>query len=61
MKEFYTVDDVQGILGIKQAKAYNIIRKLNKELENEGYEVIKGRINKTKFESRYMYKRNQVI
>ncbi|WP_017474051.1 hypothetical protein [Bacillus licheniformis] len=56
MKEFYTVDDVQRILGVKRAKAYKIIRSLNAEMEDEGYKVIKGRVNKSKFDDRYMYK-----
>ncbi|WP_424161003.1 ICEBs1 excisionase [Bacillus amyloliquefaciens] len=55
------MDDVQEILNVKRAKAYEIIRKLNKELEEEGYTTIKGRVSKNKFESSYLYKNIQGI
>ncbi|MCY8013756.1 MULTISPECIES: ICEBs1 excisionase [Bacillus] len=59
MKEFYTVGDVQIILGVSRAKAYKIIRGLNEEMEEEGYKTLKGRVNKSKFDDRYMYKGKQ--
>lgn len=61
MKGVYTVDDVQEILNVKRAKAYEIIRELNKELEEEGYTTLKGRVIKSKFESSYLYKNIQEI
>ncbi|MGO0711864.1 ICEBs1 excisionase [Bacillus subtilis] len=45
MNEFLTAKDIQNILGVKQAKAYEIIRLLNKEMENDGYMVIQGKVN----------------
>ncbi|MEC1645145.1 ICEBs1 excisionase [Bacillus subtilis] len=56
LNEFLTAKDIQNILGVKQAKAYEIIRSLNKEMENDGYMVIQGKVNRAKFEERYCYK-----
>ena len=42
--KFLFVGDVMEILGISKSKAYEIIRKMNKELEAEGYETIAGRV-----------------
>ena len=53
--EFLTVKDVQKILKVKEAKAYQIIRALNHELKNDGYYVLPGRVNKEKFEERFVY------
>ena len=36
--KFLFVGDVMEILGISKSKAYEIIRKMNKELEAEGYQ-----------------------
>ena len=35
--KFLFVEDVMQILGISQSKAYQIMRKINRELEAEGY------------------------
>ncbi|MCT1577313.1 ICEBs1 excisionase [Oceanobacillus kimchii] len=53
--EFLTVKDVQNILHVKEAKAYQIIRILNNELKKDGYYVLPGRVNKEKFEERFVY------
>lgn len=55
MKQFLTAKDIQDILGVKQAKSYEIIRQLNAEILREGYKVIRGRVNKQIFEKRYFY------
>ncbi|MBM0066746.1 ICEBs1 excisionase [Alkalicoccobacillus gibsonii] len=56
MSEFLTPKDVQEILHVKEAKAYEVIRQLNRELKQEGYMVIRGKVSKSKFEERYVYK-----
>jgi hypothetical protein len=38
------VEDVMTVLGIKQSRAYSLIKKLNNELKEQGYIVINGRI-----------------
>ncbi|BET16471.1 MULTISPECIES: ICEBs1 excisionase [Bacillus] len=59
MKQFLTAKDIQDILGVKQAKSYEIIRQLNAEMLREGYKVIRGRVNKQIFEKRYFYESNE--
>ncbi|MCD3428426.1 hypothetical protein [Streptococcus equi] len=48
-----TVKDVQNILQVSQAKAYEIIRSLNVELKEKGFYVLQGKINKDYFEQRF--------
>ncbi len=50
---FYTVKDVMNILGVKEAKAYREIRKLNEELAAEGYITVAGKIPVKKFNERF--------
>jgi len=45
--------DVQRILQVSQAKAYEIIRSLNAELKEKGFYVLQGKINKDYFEERF--------
>lgn len=54
MKEYQylTVQDVVDLTGKKTSWAYSLIRQLNKELEEEGYIIARGRIP-----ARYFYKR----
>lgn len=47
--KFLFVEDVMQILGISQSKAYQIMRKINRELEAEGYETIAGRVPRRRF------------
>lgn len=51
-KSFYSVREVMEVLGIKEAKAYQIIRKLNAELDGKGYLTVQGKINRRYFEER---------
>ena len=50
--QFYTVQDVMILLGIKQTKAYEIIRELNKELKDQGKITVAGRVSKKYFDER---------
>ena len=45
--------DVQKILQVSQAKAYEIIRSLNMELKEKGFYVLQGKVNKDYFEERF--------
>lgn len=47
--KFLFVEDVMQILGVSQSKAYQIMRKINRELEAEGYETIAGRVPRRRF------------
>ncbi|WP_072470234.1 transcriptional regulator [Urinicoccus massiliensis] len=44
MATLIRVDEVKEILGVKEAKAYKVIRQLNHELEEKGFLTVSGRI-----------------
>ena len=48
----YDVDDVCNLLSIKKSKAYYIIKKLNQELNNDGYITVSGKVSKKYFNER---------
>lgn len=50
---YYFVSDVMHLLGVKESKAYGIIRALNKELRANGYITIDGRVPARFFNERY--------
>lgn len=50
--EFYRVDDVMKMMGVKETKAYELIRDLNKELKQKGKIVVAGRVSKKYFDER---------
>ena len=49
-KYYLTADDVAKMLNVSQSKAYQIIRILNKQLEEQGKITIRGRVNRKYFE-----------
>lgn len=51
-KNFLTANDVSDYMDISISMAYKIIRKLNKELESNGFLTISGRISRKYFESK---------
>lgn len=48
-KVYLNVYDVMEITGKRQSKSYSIIRQLNRELENQGYYTIQGKVPKKYF------------
>lgn len=46
------VNEVAEALEVSVPYAYKIIRKLNEELESEGYLTVKGRVNRDYFYER---------
>lgn len=46
-KRFLTAQDVMEMLDVSLSYAYKLMRRLNAELESEGFVTIKGRINGT--------------
>lgn len=52
-KDFLNANDIKEILEIKDSTAYAIIRKLNKQLQEKGYETIRGKVNKKYFLEKY--------
>lgn len=49
---FYSVADVQNILGVGKSKAYQIIKKLNDELSGNGFITVSGKVSKKYFNER---------
>ena len=56
-KSFLTVDDVAEELRVSKAKAYQIIRDLNSELQQMGYLTVAGRVNATYFYKKVCYQK----
>lgn len=52
MSKLMTVEEVMEELGVKQAKAYQIIRQLNQELDEQGVITVSGRVNREYFDQR---------
>ena len=52
-KTYFDVNDIMLITGVKQSKAYQIIKKLNIELREKGYIVIAGQVSKKFFYEKY--------
>ena len=52
-KTYYTVDEVKNLMGVAETKAYNIIKQLNKELEDKGYITVRGKVSKKYFNERF--------
>ena len=44
-KMFLRVSDVEEILGVSESYAYKLIRKLNKEMQDMGFQTIQGIID----------------
>ena len=41
---YITANDIMTILGVGRSKAYEIVREMNEELEEAGYNIIKGKV-----------------
>ena len=50
--EFYRVEDDMNMFELKETKAYQISRKLNKELKDQSKLVVAGRVSKKYFDER---------
>ena len=49
----YGAQEVADLLGVSQSKAYQVIRELNRELEEKGFFTIKGKVSRRYFERRF--------
>ncbi len=52
---YMTVDDVAKALKISKSFAYKVIRKMNDEMEKQGYFTMAGRVNKQFFLNKTCY------
>lgn len=48
-----TVEDVQLLLGVSQSHAYKVIRELNKELTDQGFYVVRGKVIQKFFNEKF--------
>ena len=53
-KIYITARELSDMLGVSMGYAYKIIRKLNKELDKDGFIVIAGKVPKGYFEKRWL-------
>ena len=52
-KNYITASELAEMLGVSVGHAYKIIRKLNQELEKNGFLVIAGKVPRRYFEKRW--------
>lgn len=52
-QNFMTVEEVAQELRVSKSKAYEVVRNLNRELQEMGYLTVAGRINTTFFTKKY--------
>lgn len=52
-KIYITANELAEMLGVSVGHAYKLIRKLNQELEKEGFLVIAGKVPRRYFEKRW--------
>ena len=50
---YITASELAGMLGISVGQAYKVIRKLDRELEQDGFLIIAGKIPRRYFEKRW--------
>lgn len=50
---YFTADEISQMLGISRGHAYKIIKKLNTELDSQGYIVVSGKVPKKYFAEHY--------
>lgn len=43
---FISVKDIMKTLSVSESKAYSVVRQLNKELTEQGYMVIPGKVSR---------------
>lgn len=50
---YYNASDIVEMLGVSKATAYSIIRRLNDELEVEGYLTLQGKVSSAYFAEKW--------
>ena len=49
---YYTVEEVMKLMGVGKTKAYAMIKQVNKELEDKGKIVVRGKVNRDYFDKK---------
>ena len=57
-KNFMTAKEIAEELGVAPSTAYKIIRKLNKELQEQGCLTVAGKLNTKCFRKRFYFEDN---
>ncbi len=52
MKQYVTAQEIAETLGVSLTKSYDIIRRLNAELESKGYLTVRGKTSRAFFEEK---------
>ena len=50
---YITANDIMEVLGVGRSKAYGIVLELNQELEESGYNVIRGKVPIRYFQKKF--------
>ena len=58
-KQVYNVRDIQGLLGVSESKAYQYIRVMKDELQEEGFLVVRGKVPRAYVEERFFGMKGQ--
>lgn len=53
MKIYYGAKDIAEMLDVSVSKAYGLIKRMNQELEQEGYLVLAGKVPVAYFQKRW--------
>lgn len=57
MKECMKASDIAEMLGVSEATARKMIQRLNRELREQGYLTVSGRVSTSYFTERYAIKK----
>ncbi len=58
-QSFMRVDEVAEVLGVSKSYAYKVVQKLNRELKDQGYLTISGRVDRQYFREKTCYGRQK--
>lgn len=57
MSQFIDAKEIASVMEISISKSYEIIRELNSELKEMGYLVVRGKVSRTYFQEKCLYKK----
>lgn len=52
----YGAKEVEKLLGVSRARAYQVIKEINKEMASKGYLTISGKVNKIYLVEKFGFK-----
>lgn len=55
MKHFYNAKDIMGLLDCSKSYAHSQIRRMNEEMEKDGFYSVRGKVPVKKFEEKFPY------